>query len=60
VLILIFEVEEGDRYYFGDIRWVGNTVFPSDYLNECTSASNAEMYSTRRYSIKDYSITMKA
>ena len=26
-------VEEGDKYYFGDIRWVGNTVYPSDYLD---------------------------
>ncbi len=26
-------VEEGNKYYFGDIRWVGNTVYPSDYLS---------------------------
>ncbi|WP_083570715.1 outer membrane protein assembly factor BamA [Mariniphaga anaerophila] len=26
-------VDEGDKYYFGDIRWVGNTVYPSDYLS---------------------------
>ena len=26
------DVEEGDKYYFGDIKWVGNTVYPSDYL----------------------------
>ena len=25
-------VDEGNKYYFGDIRWVGNTVYPSDYL----------------------------
>ncbi len=27
------EVEEGNKYYFGDIRWVGNTVYPSEYLD---------------------------
>lgn len=27
------EIEEGNKYYFGDIRWVGNTVYPSDYLD---------------------------
>ncbi len=27
------DVEEGDKYYFGDIKWVGNTVYPSDYLS---------------------------
>ncbi|WP_319480130.1 outer membrane protein assembly factor BamA [uncultured Draconibacterium sp.] len=26
-------IEEGDKYYFGNIRWVGNTVYPSDYLD---------------------------
>jgi outer membrane protein insertion porin family len=26
-------VDEGDKYYFGDVKWVGNTVYPSDYLN---------------------------
>lgn len=26
-------VEEGNKYYFGDIKWVGNTVYPSDYLS---------------------------
>ena len=25
-------VEEGNKYYFGNIKWVGNTVYPSDYL----------------------------
>lgn len=25
-------VDEGEKYYFGDIRWVGNTVYHSDYL----------------------------
>lgn len=26
------ELEEGQKYYFGDIRWVGNTIYSSDYL----------------------------
>jgi len=26
------ELEEGNKYYFGDIKWVGNTIYPSDYL----------------------------
>lgn len=25
-------VDEGHKYYFRDIKWVGNTVYPSDYL----------------------------
>jgi outer membrane protein insertion porin family len=26
-------VDEGQKYYFGDIKWVGNTIYPSDYLS---------------------------
>ncbi len=26
-------VDEGNKYYFGDIKWVGNTIYPSDYLS---------------------------
>ncbi len=27
------DIEEGDKYYFGDIKWVGNTVYPSRLFN---------------------------
>nr|WP_319400049.1 outer membrane protein assembly factor BamA [uncultured Carboxylicivirga sp.] len=27
------KVEEGNKYYFGDITWVGNTIYLSDYLS---------------------------
>ena len=26
-------VEEGHKYFFRDIKWVGNTVYPSEYLS---------------------------
>jgi outer membrane protein insertion porin family len=26
-------VEEGNKYYFRDIKWVGNTIYPSEYLS---------------------------
>ncbi|MCL2072487.1 MAG: outer membrane protein assembly factor BamA [Marinilabiliaceae bacterium] len=29
---IVIKVEEGIKYYFGEITWVGNTVYPSDYL----------------------------
>ncbi|HBX87099.1 MAG TPA: outer membrane protein assembly factor BamA, partial [Marinilabiliaceae bacterium] len=25
-------IEEGNKYYFGDITWVGNSIYPSEYL----------------------------
>ncbi|WP_462317308.1 POTRA domain-containing protein, partial [Marinilabilia sp.] len=27
-------ISEGEKYYFGDITWVGNTVYPGPYLSE--------------------------
>ncbi len=26
-------IEEGRKYYFGDITWVGNSIYPSDFLS---------------------------
>ncbi|NPA35585.1 MAG: outer membrane protein assembly factor BamA [Chlorobi bacterium] len=30
---IIIDIDEGEKYYFGDITWVGNSVYPSDYLS---------------------------
>lgn len=30
---IVIKLEEGNKYYFGDISWVGNTVYASDYLS---------------------------
>ena len=38
------EVEEGDRYYFGDIRWVGNTIFPSELLTELLGIKKGDVF----------------
>lgn len=27
------QVEEGDKYYFGNIGWIGNSIYAGDYLN---------------------------
>lgn len=26
-------IDEGAKYYFGDITWVGNSIYPGEYLN---------------------------
>ena len=26
-------IDEGNKYYFRDIKWVGNTIYPSEYLS---------------------------
>ncbi|WP_423127305.1 outer membrane protein assembly factor BamA [Gaoshiqia sp. Z1-71] len=26
-------VDEGNKYYFGDVKWMGNTIYPAEYLD---------------------------
>ncbi len=33
-LMIRMSLEEGDKYYFGDITWTGNTKYPSNFLNQ--------------------------
>ncbi|MFY9153183.1 MAG: outer membrane protein assembly factor BamA [Prolixibacteraceae bacterium] len=37
-------VEEGNKYYFRDIKWVGNTVYPSDYLNAVLGIKKGDVF----------------
>ncbi len=32
-LNLYVNIEEGNKYHFGDIKWIGNTKYPSEILN---------------------------
>jgi len=41
------EVEEGNKYYFGDIRWVGNTVYPSDYLSQILGIKKGDVFNQK-------------
>ena len=38
------EIEEGDRYYFRDIQWTGNSVFSSDALNAVLAINPGDIY----------------
>ncbi len=37
-------VEEGNKYYFRDIKWVGNTVYPSDYLGAVLGIKKGDVF----------------
>jgi len=37
-------VDEGDKYYFGNIRWVGNTIYPSDYLSNYLGIKKGDVF----------------
>lgn len=38
------KVEEGHRYYFGDIKWVGNTKYSAEQLNEVLKIRKGDIY----------------
>jgi len=37
-------VDEGQKYYFRDIKWVGNTVYPSDYLGAVLGIKKGDVF----------------
>ncbi len=41
-------VEEGDKYYFRSIKWVGNTVYPSEYLNAVLGIKKGDVFDQKR------------
>lgn len=38
------EIEEGNRYYFRNINWVGNTKYPSEYLASVMGIQMGDVY----------------
>jgi outer membrane protein insertion porin family len=41
---LFIDLFEGDKYYFGNISWVGNTIYPSDYLTFKLGIEKGEVF----------------
>ena len=41
---VFIEVEEGNKYYISDINWVGNTVYPTDVLNNILGIYPGDVY----------------
>lgn len=37
-------IDEGRRYYFGDIKWVGNTKYSAEQLNEVLKIRRGDIY----------------
>ncbi|WPR72743.1 POTRA domain-containing protein [Flavobacterium sp. NG2] len=43
-LSIKINVEEGNKYYFGDIKFLGNTVYPDHFLNRIIGVKKGETY----------------
>jgi outer membrane protein insertion porin family len=35
------------KYYFGDIKWVGNTIYPSDYLSNVLGIKKGDVFNQK-------------
>ncbi len=38
------KISEGDKYYIGDITWVGNTVYPGPYLSQRLRINKGDVF----------------
>ncbi len=43
-MVIDIFLDEGDKYYFGDITWVGNTKFRSSYLDTILGIKPGDIY----------------
>ena len=41
------KIEEGQKYYLRNVTWVGNTVYPSDLLNEQLQMKKGDVYNQK-------------
>ena len=43
-LAINIKIEEGQKYYFGNIKFLGNTVYPDNYLNRLLGIKKGDVY----------------
>ena len=37
-------IDEGKKYYYRNIKWIGNTIYPYDYLNTVLNIKKGDVY----------------
>ena len=45
---VVIKIDEGNKYYFGDISWVGNTVYPGPYLSQKLRIKKGDVFNQTR------------
>jgi len=38
------QISEGKKYYYRNIKWIGNTIYPYDYLNAVLNIKKGDVY----------------
>ncbi len=44
---IYLSIEEGKKYYLRNIDWVGNTIYPSDYLSTVLGMNRGDVYNQK-------------
>ena len=40
-------LEEGDKYYIKDVTWVGNTIYPTEFLDNFLDMKPGDVYNQK-------------
>lgn len=43
-VLLYITIEEGSKYYFGDVSWIGNTIYPSELLSRVLGIEKGDVF----------------
>ena len=46
---IYIDIEEGNKYYFNDITWVGNTVVESEKLSRLLNIKKGDVYNKKYF-----------
>lgn len=46
---IYIDVEEGNKYYFNTISWVGNTIYDSEYLSRVLNIKKGDVYNKKYF-----------
>lgn len=41
---LYISIEEGSKYYFGDVNWIGNTIYPAEVLSRVLGIKKGDIF----------------
>ena len=44
---IYIDVQEGNKYYFNNITWVGNTIYSSDVLSDVLNIKKGDVYNSK-------------
>lgn len=46
---IYIDVEEGNKYYYNNVTWVGNTIYDSDYLSRILNVKKGDVYNKKYF-----------